>query len=71
MFWNSRVIKNLEAQTDLLKKLLADAQERNDRLVEALARKSGIDLVLPQRPVVTEKSEGWFDVVKIKTGEKQ
>jgi len=37
-------------------------QERNDRLVEALARKSGVDLILPQpEPLALEKSAGWWD----------
>lgn len=39
-----------------------DTQERNDRLTEALARKSGIDLVLPApKQVALEPSPGWWD----------
>lgn len=39
-----------------------DAQERSDRLMEALARKANVDLVMPPpQQVKLEPSEGWFD----------
>ena len=37
------------------------AQERVDRLTEALSRKAGVDLVLPAPPIEKlEKIPGWF-----------
>lgn len=37
-------------------------QERNDRLTEALAQKTGVDLILPRpAPVALEPSPGWWD----------
>lgn len=45
---------------------LAKANERIDRLTEALARKAEIPLYMPQAPIselqhALEKSSGWFD----------
>jgi hypothetical protein len=45
---------------------LSRSQERCDRLTEALAQKSGIDLVMPQpSPQPLEPSPGWWDKKRI------
>jgi hypothetical protein len=72
-----RVIEEtIAAQREDLRK----SQERIDRLCEALSRKEGLSLVMPQAPMPTvlEKSPGWFDVKPIpviqsslSTGEKR
>lgn len=50
------------AEIEFLRTLTRDLQERNDRLTEALAQKSGVDLVLPgpQTPRELEKGLGGY-----------
>lgn len=45
-----------------LKAMLATAQERNDRLVEAVSRpESNAPVMLPRPPVEIEAGAGWWD----------
>lgn len=64
-----RVEKALAAEVLFLREQLVRANERCDRLTEALARKNDLQLVMPQTPVQMpahvghqplEKSEQWY-----------
>ena len=65
----SRYTKALAAEVLWLRSQLEKDRERIDRLTEALAKKSELNLVMPQAPlpnfstghVEREKSSGWFD----------
>lgn len=72
MFWRSRIEKILAGEVEWLRARIDALQQRNDRLVEALAQKDHTPLFMPQTPTVnsnpqppsplsTEKSSGWFD----------
>ena len=59
IFWRDRfeevtleMISTLKAEIERLHMLRATDMERIDRLVEALARKANIDIVMPQPPPV-------------------
>lgn len=45
------------------RKVASDIQERNDRLTEAIANNSGMQLLMPSPPLpaVLEPASGWFD----------
>jgi hypothetical protein len=66
-FLSSEVWKVLVDELDAKREDLRKANERIDRLTEALARKSDVSLFMPQAPIpelrqhVLEKSSGWFD----------
>lgn len=65
-----KTIANLEEQVAFLRAQVTSLGERNDRLMEALAQRSGIDLVLPIAPrpaepapeplVPAAKADAWW-----------
>jgi hypothetical protein len=45
-----------------------EQQSRIDRLMEAVASNANIPLILPRPPAATERSEGWWDKVRVTSG---
>lgn len=59
---SAKLFKQLRDENMYLKTQLRDAQERLDRMTEALAAKAGVTLTMPvHRDQPLEPAIGWFD----------